>query len=330
VTLSTEKPLGHGAMLARLEDTAAAVAEQRAHRLAHAMLLAGPAGVGKYRSALWWSGRLKCSQRDTCAGETCRDCRQIAAGSHPDVTVLAPAAEGDALYIENVRDLIRLMSLRPIRPGPRIAIVRDAEALTPQAQSAMLKLLEEPPGFAVLILVSGNAAALLPTIRSRCQLLRFGLLEAEDVRRILEAHGQEPVLAARLARASGGRAGRAVALTPEGLADRDVILAAYEDIHAGRKSAIDELVLDLAARRKEGRPGLEALLEWQMRKVEASFVGSSTSEGIDAREAEAGEDEDPADLLQEAVRIAWAMRALDRNGNPKLVLRELLLGVRDR
>jgi DNA polymerase-3 subunit delta' len=223
------------------------------------------------------------------------------------------------------------MALRPVRPGPRIAILRDAQTLTPEAQSAMLKLLEEPPGFAVLILVTDNAAALFPTIRSRCQLIRFGLLDQKEIRRVLEAEGRDPLLATRAAVSSGGRADRALALTPESIADRDAVIEAYEDVRAGERADIDELILDLAARRKEGRPGLDALLEWQMRKVQARLgaVVTTENDALAARlDALAGED--PAALLEEASRTAWAMRALERNGNARLVLRELLLDVRDR
>jgi len=332
VTETVERPLGHANVLRRLESTAAAVVNGAEHRLAHAVVFAGPSGVGKFKTALWWAGRLKCRGQDACSGADCRDCRQIAAGSHPDVTVVAPGPDDDAIYIENVRDLIRSMALRPVRPGPRIAILREAQTLTPQAQSAMLKLLEEPPGFALLVLVTDNAAALLPTIRSRCQLVRFGLLDPEDIRMILEAHGREPRVAARLASVSGGRAGRALMLTPEMIEDRDDVVKAYEELREGARSDIDGLVLDLVDRRKAGRPALEALLEWQMRKVETS-LGCAASGGVtdelDGRLENAAA-ESAAVLLEEASRTAWAMRALERNGNPRLVLRELLLDVRDR
>ena len=331
MTESIERPLGHEEVLRRLEATAAGVAGGTEHRMAHAVVLAGPAGVGKFKTALWWAGRLKCGDRKACTGTTCPDCRQIAAGAHPDVTVVAPGPDDTGIYIENIRDLIRLMALRPVRPGPRIAIVREAQTLTPQAQSAMLKLLEEPPGFALLVLVTDNAAALLPTIRSRCQLVRFGLLTSDEIRRILEAHGREPQAAARLAAVSAGRAGRALALTPEMIEDRDGIVAAYEDMRAGARGDIDGLVLDLAERRKEGRPGLDALLEWQMRKVETSLgcEGDGGESDVLAPRLASAVSEDPAALLEEASRTAWAIRALERNGNPRLVIRELLLCVRD-
>jgi DNA polymerase-3 subunit delta' len=311
------RPIGHADVVARLEAAAEAVAEGRPHPLAHALVFVGPPGVGKYTTALWWAARLKCGAQPPCSDGACRDCRQVRAGTHPDVTLLVPAEPGASIPIEAVRGLIHAMSLRPVRPGPRIAVVRDAQALTPHAQSAMLKLLEEPPGFAVLVLVTDNASAMLPTIRSRCQMLRFGALDPAEIRIVLESHGWDAEAAARAADAARGSAGRALERTPEWIEDRDTLTGAVQALGARERNDLEVLVADLVERRKAGRPAVETLLEWQLGNVEASI-------------AQAGDGGDPAALLRDAERTAWALGALDRNGNPKLVLRELLLGVRDK
>jgi hypothetical protein len=273
------------------------------------------------------------------------------------VNVVAPPEPGKAISIDAVRDLIHAMALRPVRPGPRIAIVRDAQQLTPQAQGAMLKLLEEPPGFALLALVTDNASALLATIRSRCQTLRFAPLAAADVRRVLETHGRDAALFTRAAAVARGSAGAALALTTEAVEERAAVITAFEALRSGETREVDSLAADLVERRKDGRAGVEALLEWQMRKVQVSLAGGTTSGTEAAGRTPAPKaaantapqsgalelDDDtalatllasaasePADvLLDEAARTLWAVQALERNGNPKLVLRELLLGVRD-
>ena len=111
--------------MTRLEAAAAEVASQGKHTLAHALIFAGPAGVGKFHVARWWATRLKCRESG-CDGSQCSDCRQLAAGTHADVAVVTPDAESGSIKIETIRDLIHAMALRPLRPGPRIAIVSDA------------------------------------------------------------------------------------------------------------------------------------------------------------------------------------------------------------
>jgi DNA polymerase-3 subunit delta' len=328
VSSAIDRPLGHDAIVARLAADAKSARASGAHRLSHALIFSGPAGVGKFRAALWWAARLKCADRE-CGQPLCRDCTQIAQGCHADVAVVEPDAENDAIYIETVRDLIHTMALRPLRPGPRIAIIRDAHRLTPQAQSAMLKLIEEPPGFAVLVLVTLNLSALLPTIRSRCQTIRFGPLSDDDVTRVIEAQGRPQEDARKAAALAAGSAGRALALTPEVIADRDDLIAAFEELRSGTRADVEALTLDLVERRKAGRPALESLLEWQLQRIEASLaVGSG-----DARSAlplGAAVQEDSQRLLEQASRTLWAIGALERNVNPRLAIRDVLLDVRPR
>jgi DNA polymerase-3 subunit delta' len=304
---------GHERVVERLAAAAREVAERGTDALAHAMIFAGPAGVGKFQVAAWWATRLKCSQPG--CGSRCRDCVQIATRVHPDVTVLEPEEDGGSIRIASVRDLIRAMSLRPLRPGPRIAIVRDAHRLTADAQGAMLKLLEEPPGFALLVLVTDNPSALFATLRSRCLMVRFGQLTDADVQAVLEAAGRASEDAAAAAAIAGGSPGRAFTLTAERLADREELIAAYEDLRSGDSADVEKLVVDLVERRKSDRPALAELLDWQMQSIETTLASNGAPGGC-------------ATLLEEAARTLWAIQSLERNGNPKLVIRELLLDVR--
>ena len=325
------RPLGHERITDRLSAEATAVTSGGDNRLAHALVFAGPEGVGKFHVAHWWASRLKCTSPDECEHTPCLECRQVAAGSHPDVTVLAPSEPGKAIGIDEVRALIRTMSLKPLRNGPRVAMVRDAHLLTTHAQSAMLKLLEEPPGFAVLVLVADNLATLLPTIRSRCRIVRFGRLDEDVVCEILEATGTDRTLARSAAMLADGSPGRALCLTAETIADRASLVEAVEELRRGERREVEDLVRDLAERRTQGRPALEALLVWQMKKVEASLGRNErdASEPLE-RLLAAASDEEAGRLLADAHRTLWAIGALDRNGNPRLVIRELLLDVRDR
>jgi len=318
------RPVGQDRALARLERMAVASGES-ARGLPHAALFAGPAGIGKYASALYWARLLKCAEGAQCE-PVCADCRRIGAGSHPDVTVIAPEAPGKEIRIDEIRELIRSMALKRVSRGPRIAIVRDAHDLSHAAQSALLKLLEEPPGSAVIVLVTENPAALLQTVRSRCQTLRFGAVAIDDIMTLLVGEGRDPIVARRAAELAQGSVGRALTLTPESIEDRDQLIAAVEGLRGADPGEIEQRTTDLVERTKQGRAGLEEMFQWTMQRIEAALGQEA---GVESGTlADLGSDiaiEEPRRLLRRAERIRWTLDALDRNANAKLAIRDLLL-----
>jgi DNA polymerase-3 subunit delta' len=182
-------------------------------RLAHALLFAGPDGVGKRSVALACAAWMHCTGGGSDACGACASCRQIAAGSHPDVQQVAIAAGKKEIGVDRVRELKRFMQLRPLLGKNKVAIVDEAPSLTVAAQNALLKTLEEPPDHSLLILVASNPDALLPTVRSRCQRLRFAPLPVELVATIVaRAAGVDAAAAHELALLAEGSPGRALAL----------------------------------------------------------------------------------------------------------------------
>lgn len=147
---------------------------------------------------------------DSCG--MCLSCLQAASGAHPDIRVvdtefqaaLLGEDESSNLKIDTMRELTRWAQQKPMLSPWKIFIVRDAEALMPQAQNALLKTLEEPPPGTLVILTVSKKTALLPTILSRCCMIDFGLLPRADVKRLLEEHGTDPGEAAPLSALSGG------------------------------------------------------------------------------------------------------------------------------
>src|SRR4029077_19987848 len=121
-------------------------------------------------------------ERDAC-GE-CASCRRIARGVHPDVIIVEPEESG-SIKIEQLRDVIDRSQYRPFEGRRRVVIIDEADAAGADAQSALLKTLEEPPSASVFILVSSIPDALLPTVLSRCPRLRFGPLTPADVAHVL-------------------------------------------------------------------------------------------------------------------------------------------------
>jgi len=225
----------------------------------HALLLAGPAGSGKTTLALDLAAALLCLAPDLAARpcRTCRGCRMVEHGNHPDVHRLQPSGAGAAIGIggsdraTGVRDLVNELALLPIEGGARVAIVESADRLTEDAQSAFLKTLEEPPRGVVIILCADEEDRLLPTIHSRCARIRLGPLSTRTIEAILGEHaGVDPPTAARLARLAAGRPGVALAYAraPEAVTIRAEISRTLLDLaDRGRASRLTG-VRDLLAR----------------------------------------------------------------------------------
>ena len=154
---------GNGPLKRQLELEAAR------HGLSHAYILSGPAGSGKRTLAGLLAAALVCEGGGDAPCLSCPHCRKVLAGIHPDV--IRAGADGRDLTVAQVRALRADAYIRPNEAGRKVYILENAQTMNDSAQNAMLKLLEEGPGYAAFLLLTDNADALLPTVRSRCQVL---------------------------------------------------------------------------------------------------------------------------------------------------------------
>jgi len=180
----------------------------------HAYLFAGPPGLGRRTLALRFAQALNCPtpvEPGIPCGE-CRDCKQIAAMQYTDLTVVQAEAEGGTLKVDQIREARRTLVLKPYQAKHRIALFLRFQEANDNAANALLKTLEEAPSYAVLILTADNPEQLLPTIVSRCEVLRLRPLKVEDVTKALESRGMESGQAKLIAHISGGRFGYALRL----------------------------------------------------------------------------------------------------------------------
>jgi DNA polymerase III subunit delta' len=153
----------------------------------------------------------KPAQCDCCAG-----CVQVATRIHPDFDYLGLLPKRSFVLIEQVRELIAHLGIKPSRAPVRTAIIDDAETVNIPAQNALLKTLEEPPGYTVIFLIADNPTALLDTVRSRLRPVHFPTLPASDLTELLERKAAlEPARAAAVARLARGSAARALAMASQ-------------------------------------------------------------------------------------------------------------------
>jgi DNA polymerase-3 subunit delta' len=177
-------------------------------RIGHGLMMAGPGGVGKHAFALALAQALNCErplQGDSC-GE-CLPCRKIAGGEHSDVLTITP--DGASIKIGQMREMSREAQFRPYEGRWKVIIIDEADRLREEAANSILKTLEEPPATTLIVLVTSKPYALLETIRSRCQMLRFAPLADHDIEAHLVKAGrkkEEARVVSRLARGSIGRA----------------------------------------------------------------------------------------------------------------------------
>ncbi len=195
-------------------------------RLASSFLFAGPAGVGKRTFALKLAQAMLCQTRpeetlNPCGA--CPSCAQVAANTHPDLDVVGKPDDKSFIPLELLigerehrrrEGLCHNIALKPCPGGRKIAVIDDADYLNAEGANALLKTLEEPPPRSALILIGTSPAKQLPTIRSRCQLMRFRPLPVDVVAELLVSKGfvADPSEARRLARYSEGSLQRALEL----------------------------------------------------------------------------------------------------------------------
>ncbi|MEE9218791.1 MAG: DNA polymerase III subunit delta' [Acidobacteriota bacterium] len=185
----------------------------RSHRLAPSLLFCGPPGSGKRAAAVAVAQALLCPQPGPECGE-CSACRRVSSGQHPDFHIWE--AEGRELRVEQARALRAATRLRPFEAAMQVHLLAEAERLNVESSNALLKTLEEPSPHAVLILLACAPSLLLPTIRSRCQVIRFRPLSTASLRERLEREDAlTPAEAAWRARLGQGSLVRARAFSPD-------------------------------------------------------------------------------------------------------------------
>lgn len=265
-------------------------------RLSHAYLFTGPSAVGKFIVARAFAAAMLCEENG-CG--VCNTCRRVMEEKHPDVTVLRPA--GKNIPVEAVRET-RLEAYRQrVEGSHRVFIVKNAERMWEEGASTLLKVLEEPPANVVFILVTASPGALLPTILSRCQQVRFFNIPVEELKGYLvENRDLSPERADLVVRLTGGVLGRALDWCDEPwrLARRDNTIKAARSL---RRADLNQ-TLDMAQELyREIRAPVEELGSAYKEKKKQLDDGSLDSQSVKKMGKELDE-ESKREQIKEEIR----------------------------
>ena len=254
-----ERLVGHRAAAGML------AADYAAGRLHHAWILAGPRGIGKATLAFRFARYLLAGQSGLLPEEAeaaplhlppdAPVFRRVASGGHADLRTVEPAGGRGEIRVDAIRDAIRFLKLTPGESAWRVLIVDGADSMNPNAQNAALKVLEEPPRNVLILLITHRPSLLLPTVRSRCRLLRMAPLDRpafdealSDIAPELDAEAR-----ARLFAVSGGSPGAALELEQlDGRGIKQAVDALLESLPAIDRKALEALAAVVTENREPG------------------------------------------------------------------------------
>lgn len=304
----------------------------------HAYILSGYHHVGKASLAMEFARALLCAtppEPGIPCGE-CRSCRLIARGSHPDVTLYdldrqqqtgdkASTGKNLSLTIQTVREISSNVSLRPMEANHRVIVVDDVETMQETAQEAFLKTLEEPPPYAVILLLTTDAEMLLETIRSRAATIQLQTVPSATILTMLEASGIEPEKARTVAAASVGRPGWAVrALEDDKLFTEQVEVRSSAEswVQGDRYQRLVEATRlgDMFSKDRETVYArvLAAQTVWRSILLQSAGVGDADAGMVDVAFA-------PVDAVRALKSVNSCLSDLDANVRPRLALQSMVL-----
>ena len=300
----------------------------------HALLLTGPSGIGKCMVASVFATALLCiaPESETRPCGRCQSCIHMRRGTHPDFVEIGP--DGTSIKIEQIRTLQHEVALAPYLSARRVCVIDGAELMTTQAANSTLKMLEEPIGDIIFILVSANRQLLLATIISRCMMLAFQPHVPTLLAQALQERGFLPEVSEVAARLSGGRMGKALAmLEPDGFALRNEAVALFNGILSGSMTTLWDMATRLEKMERTNILQIFGYCTYILRDLLMTVTGQHAELlfNIDLVDWFHGQMHRWSEekLLKALKMMETARQALHANGNARLTSEALLIKIYD-
>ena len=304
--------------------------------VAHALLFTGIDGVGKQTTARLFAMAVNCESyledknsrvsADSAPCGQCVSCRKILSGNHPDVLHIQP--QGNLIRIDQIRALSRTLTLKPYEAGCRVVMISDAQRMNPESANALLKVLEEPPEQTLLVLTAPETADLLPTVVSRCQLVRFNPISISSICRELVSRCNLSSDAARVVAAmAGGSMGRAIAMSrSDWLERRNWLVRELACLRQAPISVSLALAQRLAQDKDRLSESLEVMMSWfRDRLVRLYDPGKVINQDLISLPDWGSQNENPEILLTKIRAVRAAEKAVAANANLRLAIEGLIL-----
>jgi len=307
----------------------------RQQRLAQAYILNGPDGIGKAPFAVELVKTFLCREQGDDACESCPSCRKIKHGNQEDLEILEPTGPGNVIHKDQIDELMNKLRFRARSGEHRFVIIREADRMAEASANHFLKTLEEPPTRVTFFLLTSHISYLLPTIISRCQVVRMHRATADEIERFLVERGSDEAEAKLYATLSNGCPGRAVAMKEFGMFERrERILARITGLNAGNEMVASADMLNenkgqnLAASRAAHVADL-TIMAALFRDMALLADGAEQSllynPDIAGRLQERAAAADPDRLREQTLHILEARSNIQKLINPDLVISELMM-----
>ena len=177
-------------------------------KISHSYLFIGTQGIGKKKIAKEFSKAILCLNKNEC--NSCKSCIEFDSENNPDFQIIEP--QGTSIKIEQIRELQKKVAEKPIISDKKIYIIDECDKMTKEAQNCLLKTLEEPPQYVIIILIGANESAILSTVKSRCSVIHFQNISDEEISTYLKQNLNVEIKDDLLLKACGGSIGKAIQL----------------------------------------------------------------------------------------------------------------------